>query len=86
MVVVPGLGCPEACGIVPDQGLNLCLLRWQADSNPLSHQGSPGLFLRTFVVDFFLSVFNDLLIHILYLILLAIRLVLGITEVRILKV
>ena len=28
-----------ACGIFPDQGLNLCLL--QVDSLPLSHQGSP---------------------------------------------
>ena len=26
---------------LPDQGLNLCLLPWQADSLPLSHQGSP---------------------------------------------
>ena len=25
----------------PDQGWNLCLLHWQADSLPLSHQGSP---------------------------------------------
>ena len=28
-------------GIFPDQGLNPCLPRWQADSLPLSHQGSP---------------------------------------------
>ena len=28
-------------GIFPTQGLNLCLLHWQADSVPLSHQGSP---------------------------------------------
>ena len=27
-------------GIFPTQGLNLCLLHWQADSLPLSHQGS----------------------------------------------
>ena len=27
-----GLRDPTACGIVPDQGLNLCLLPWQADS------------------------------------------------------
>ena len=25
---------------LPDQGLNPCLLHWQADSYPLSHQGS----------------------------------------------
>ena len=29
-----------ASGIFPDQGLNPCLLNWQADSLPLSHQGS----------------------------------------------
>ena len=34
------LSCSTACGIFPDQGLNLCLLHWQADSLPLSHQGS----------------------------------------------
>ena len=33
-----GLSCSAACGILPDQGLNLCLLRWQADSVPLSPQ------------------------------------------------
>ena len=32
VVVVHGLDCPMACGIFPDQGLNLCLLHWQADS------------------------------------------------------
>ena len=35
-----GLGCSEACGIFPDQGWNPCLLHWQVDSLPLSHQGS----------------------------------------------
>ena len=34
--------CPEMCGIVPDQGLNLCPLHWQADSQPLDHQGRPS--------------------------------------------
>ena len=29
-----------ACGIFPDQGLNLCPLHWQADSYPLHHRGS----------------------------------------------
>ena len=28
-------------GIFPDQGSNLCPLHWQADSQPLRHQGSP---------------------------------------------
>ena len=35
------LRCSGACGIFPDQGLNLCPLHWQADSLPLDHQGSP---------------------------------------------
>ena len=30
-------------GIFLTQGLNLCLLHWQADSLPLSHWGSPSL-------------------------------------------
>ena len=37
--VAHGLSCSSPCGIFPDQGLNPCLLHWQADS-PLSHQGS----------------------------------------------
>ena len=41
VVVVHGLSCPVACGISPDQGLNLCYLHWQADSYPLGHQDSP---------------------------------------------
>ena len=36
-----GLSCSAACGIFPDQGSNPCLLHWQADSQPLHHQGSP---------------------------------------------
>ena len=36
-----GLSCSMACGIFPDQGSNPCLLHWQADSLPLSHQESP---------------------------------------------
>ena len=33
--------CSSACGIFPDQGSNSCTLHWQADSQPLRHQGSP---------------------------------------------
>ena len=33
--------CSAACGIFPDQGWNPCPLHWQADSQPLRHQGSP---------------------------------------------
>ena len=32
---------PLACRIFPEQGLNLCPLHWQVDSQPLDHQGSP---------------------------------------------
>ena len=38
-----GLGCSVACGIFLDQGSNPCLLHWQVDSLPLSHQESPKL-------------------------------------------
>ena len=38
-----GPSCSAACGIFPDQGLNPCPLNWQADSQPLRHQGSPTL-------------------------------------------
>ena len=41
-VVVPRLSCSAARGIFPDQGLNPCLLHWQADSLPLSQQENPG--------------------------------------------
>ena len=41
IVVAHRLSCAVAHGIFPDQGSNPCLLHWQADSLPLSHQGSP---------------------------------------------
>ena len=34
--------CFTACGIFLVQGSNPCLLHWQANSLPLSHQGSPN--------------------------------------------
>ena len=38
-----GVGCHFLLqGIFLTQGLNLCLLHWQVDSSPLSHQGSPS--------------------------------------------
>ena len=40
-----------ACGIFPDQGSNPCALHWQADSQPLRHQGSPRIFLNSSKVD-----------------------------------
>ena len=44
VVVAHGLSCSMVCGIFPDQGLNLCPLHWQADSQPLDHQRSPPLY------------------------------------------
>ena len=51
VAVVHGLSCSAACGSFLDQGSNSCLLDWQMDSLPLSHQGSPlfGVFEHTFV-------------------------------------
>ena len=43
VVVMHGVSCSEARGIFPDQGSNLCLLHWQADSLSLSHQARPRL-------------------------------------------
>ena len=42
VIVAHGPRCSAACGILPDQGPNPCPLHWQADSQPLRHQGSPG--------------------------------------------
>ena len=39
-----GFSCSLACGILSAQGSYWCLLHWQVDSTPLSHQGSPKLF------------------------------------------
>ena len=45
VIVAHGPSCSVACGIFPDQGLNPCPLHWQADSQPLRHEGSPhGVF------------------------------------------
>ena len=42
-IVAHGPSRSAACGIFPDQGSNPCPLHWQADSQPLRHQGSPGV-------------------------------------------
>ena len=55
VVVAHGPSCPAACGILPDQGSNPCPLHWQADSQPLHHQGSLEQILLTFI-EFFYSV------------------------------
>ena len=40
VVVAHRPSCSAACGIFPDQGSNPCPLHWQADFQPLRHQGS----------------------------------------------
>ena len=44
VAVAHGPSCSAACGIVPGQGSNPCSLHWQADSQPLRHQGGPNVF------------------------------------------
>ena len=43
VVVAHGPSCSAAYGIFPNQGSNPCPLNWQADSQPLRHQGSPTI-------------------------------------------
>ena len=50
VIVAHGPSCSAACGIFPDQGSNPCPLHWQADSQPLRHQGSPSyVFFISFI-------------------------------------
>ena len=46
VIVAHGPSCSVARGIFPDQGSNPCPLHWQADSQPLRHQGSPRRILN----------------------------------------
>ena len=62
VVVAHGSSCPAACGIFPDQGSNPRPLHWQADSQPLRHQGSPhvsSLMKRFNRVAFLLLIFES---------------------------
>ena len=52
VIVAHGPSRSTARGILPDQGLNLCPLHRQADSQPLRHQGSPREFLISLIVLF----------------------------------
>ena len=63
VVVAHGPSCSVACGIFPDQGLNPCPLHWQADSQPLRHQGSPPSFLRLNNIQFCVYTTFSLSIH-----------------------
>ena len=63
VVVAHGPSCSAACGIFPDQGSSPCPLHWQADSQPLRHQGSPGGFFLNFILFIFLYSRFLLVIH-----------------------
>ena len=73
VIVAHGPSCYTACGIFPDQGLNPCPLHWQADSQPLRHQGSPvavvltSLYLHAHpfneITTFFLSRYEETLMN-----------------------
>ena len=41
--MVHGFSSSEACGVLPDQGLNLGLLHWRVDSLPLETPGKPRI-------------------------------------------
>ena len=56
-----GLNCSTACRIFPYQGSNLCLLHWHAYCLPLSHQGSPKLYI--FMRDYFLGQTDVILVR-----------------------
>ena len=55
VAVAHGPSWSAACGILPDQGSNPCPLHWQADSQPLRHQGSPRNFLKFIYFILFLA-------------------------------
>ena len=61
IVVVHRFSVSMARGIFPDQELNSCLLHWQADSLPLSHQESSivvGTF-KTYIQVYFYIIFKS---------------------------
>ena len=69
VIVAHGPSCSAACGIFPDQGSNPCPLHWQADSQPLRHQGSPPLpwflivqVLYYYIYCSFINIFSEFLL------------------------
>ena len=50
-----GFSCSTACRLFRDQGLNLCLLNWQAYPLPLSHQGRQKYAFFTYLASMFYS-------------------------------
>ena len=62
VIVAHGPSCAAACGIFPDQGSNLCPLHWQADSQPLCHQGSPVFLILSCMSCLYILEINPLLV------------------------
>ena len=63
VIVAHGPSCSAACGIFPDQGTNPCPLHWQADSQPLRHQGSPHYMIFNFyntLIENFIGIYYNL--------------------------
>ena len=46
VIVAHGPSRSATCGILPDQVSNPCPMHWQADSQPLRHQGSPTVYFK----------------------------------------
>ena len=57
VIMAHGPSRSMACGILPDQGSNPCPLHWQADSQPLRHQGSPHIILES--ISLVISPFSE---------------------------
>ena len=68
VIVAHGPSCSVACGIFPDQGSNPCPLHWQADSQPLCHQGSPATREALIFFKFFYFYFTFLLFCVFFLV------------------
>ena len=62
-IVAHGPSCSAARGILPDQGSNPCPLHWQADSQPLRHQGSPIFSFLRYLHTILLSGYINLHSH-----------------------
>ena len=54
-IVAHGPSRSAACGIFPDKGWNPCPLHWQADSQPLRHQGSPDNLIKINSIIFYFA-------------------------------
>ena len=60
VIVAHGPNRSAARGILPDQGSNPCPLHWQADPQPLRHQGSPLMVLLNQIFKFLCNISSEL--------------------------